>query len=117
VVVDVSSIGLVGGWPDFDFGIVFKPLVHPCAYRVFSGFGHIQALGFLDSRFQLALCLCLGPAQDVFVDGLAGLRIVPCSVPALPATVFSLSDVPLSVGAFFCHGIRLLFNDTTYHRK
>ncbi|MCQ5045955.1 hypothetical protein, partial [Dysosmobacter welbionis] len=31
--------------------------------------------------------------------------------------VFSFSDVSLSVGPFLCHGIRLLFNDTTYHRK
>ena len=117
VVVDVPPIGLVGRRSHFDFGIVLKPLIHPGTYCVLPHLGHIQAFGFLDGRFQLALRLCLGTAQDVFVDGLPGLRVMPCGVAALPSTVFSLSDVPLSVGAFLRHGIRLLFNDTTYHRE
>jgi len=117
VVVDVPPVGLVRRWSHFYLCVVLKPLVHPGTYCVFPGFGDVQIFGFLDGRFQFGLCLCLGPAQDVLVDGFAGFRIVPGGVAALPSTVFSLSDVPLSVGAFLRHGIRLLFNDTTYHRE
>ena len=117
VVVDVSSIGLVGRRPNFYLCVVFKPLVHPGTHCVLPRLGDIQALAFLDSRFQLALHLRLGAAQNVFVDGLSGLRIVPSGVPALPATVLPFSDVAFAVGPFLCHGIRLLCNDTTYHRK
>ena len=117
VVVDVPPVGLVRGRSHFHFCVVFEPLVHPGAYRVFSGFGHIQAFGFLNGRFQLGLSLCLGPAQNVFVDRLASFRVAPSGVAPLPATVLPFSDIAFSVGPFLCHGIRLLCNDTTYHRE
>ena len=62
-------------------------------YCVLSRLGDVQTLSFLDGHFQLCLRLCLGTAQNVFVDGLAGLRVVPCGVPALPSAIFSFSDV------------------------
>ena len=39
MVVDVAPVGLVGGGPDFDFGIVLEPHLHPLPYRVFANFG------------------------------------------------------------------------------
>ena len=58
----------MGGRSRFDLCVIFEPLVHPGTYRVLPRLGDVQALGFLDGRFQLVLRLCLGPAQDVFVD-------------------------------------------------
>lgn len=65
-------------------------------------------------HFQLGRRLCLGPAKDVLVDGLACLGIMPCGIPP---SIFSLSDVTFAVDLFLHHSIRLLFNDTIYHRK
>ena len=117
MVVDVAPVGLVRRGANFDPGVVLEPLIHPNAHRVLPRLGHVQAPGFLDGRLQLGLRLCLGPAQDVFVDGFARLRIVPGGVAPLPPAILPFSDVALTVGPFLSHSIRLLCNDTTYHRK
>ncbi|ERK59696.1 hypothetical protein HMPREF1546_03284 [Oscillibacter sp. KLE 1745] len=39
---------------------------------------------------------------------------MPCGIPP---SIFSLSDVTFAVDLFLYHSIRLLFNDTIYHRK
>ena len=74
-------------------------------------------LVFLDGLLQLFLALLLGLGQDVLVDDLARLRVPAGGVPPLPAAIFSLSDVTFAVDLFLHHSIRLLFNDTIYHRK
>ena len=48
VVVDVAPVGLVGGRPDFDLGVVLKPYLHPLSYGILPGLGLIQRLGFLN---------------------------------------------------------------------
>ena len=114
VVVDVAPVGLVGGWPYFYLGVVLKPHLHPLPHRVPANLGRVQSFRFLDCLFQLGLGLCLGFSQDVLVDGLACLGIMPCGIPP---SIFSLSDVTFAVDLFLHHSIRLLFNDTIYHRK
>ena len=81
----------MGGWAGLDLCIVFEPLIHPSTYYVLSHHGHVQALDFFNGRFRV--CLSLGPAQDVLVDRLSGLQIVPGCVATLPAATFSFSDV------------------------
>ena len=48
VVVDVASVGLVGGGPDLYFGVVLKPYLHPLSYGILPDLGLIQRLGFLN---------------------------------------------------------------------
>ena len=52
VVVYVAPVGLVGGWPDFDLGVVLKPYLkphlHPLPHRVLPGFALVQGLHLLD---------------------------------------------------------------------
>ncbi|MFR5844424.1 MAG: hypothetical protein ACLUEU_01120 [Oscillospiraceae bacterium] len=50
-------------------------------------------------------------AEDVFDDGLSGFRIVTDSVPAFPASILALSDVPFPVCSSFRHGISPFRNE------
>ena len=103
VVVDVALVGLVGGRPDFDFGVVLEPHLHPLPHRVLSCLGNVQSLGFSNGLFQLLLDLCLTSAQHILVDGFPRIRVMPCRVSAFPASVFSLANAAFSVGSFLCH--------------
>ena len=114
VVVDVAPVGLVGGRPHFDLGAVLKPYLHPLPYRVLSYFGQVQRLGFFNGSLQLFLDLCLGFAQHIFVDSLAGLRVMPRRVPSLPAAVLAFSNAAFTVGSFLSHMCRLLSSNTQY---
>ena len=49
---------------------------------------------FLDGFFQFFFYFRLRLAEDVFDDGLASFRIVTDCVPAFPASILALSDVP-----------------------
>ena len=106
VVVDIASVGLVGGWSDFQFGVIFEPHVHPLPQRVLSGFDDVQSFVFLNGPLQLFLDLSLGLAQNILDDGLACNGIGSCGVPTLPATILSLSQTALTVGSSFCHMIK-----------
>ena len=75
VVVDVTPVGLMGGWPHLHLGVVLKPFLHPLANRVPASLGRIQPLRFLDCLLQLCLGLRLDLAQDVLVNGPARLRV------------------------------------------
>ena len=66
---------------------------------------------FLDGLFQLFLDFCLCLTEDIFDDGLPRFGIVADCVPALPASVLSLADVPLAVCSSFRHGISPFRNE------
>ena len=97
VVVDVTPVGLMGGWPHLHLGIVLKPHLHPLANRIPPGLGRVQPLRFLNGGFQLCFCLRLGLAQDILVDGLACVWIPAGGVPTLPAAVLPFAEVTLPV--------------------
>lgn len=61
---------------------------------------------FLDRLFQLCFHLCLGLAQDAFVDCLSGFRIPPGGVASLPSTIAAFSDIAFTIGSAFCHSYR-----------
>ena len=65
--------------------------------------------------FQFFFDLCLGPAQDIFVDGFASFWITACGIPSFPAAIFSLADVSLAVRSSFCHVRHLLLDYPHYH--
>ena len=107
VVVDVSSIGPVRGGAHLDFGVVLEPEVHPLTYVILCRLEGIHFCIFLNCLLQLCFYLRLSLAEDVLVDSLAGLRVPPGGVTALPSTVRPLADATLAVGSAFCHLYRL----------
>ena len=66
---------------------------------------------FLDGLFQFFLDFRLRFSEDIFDDGFAGFGIVTDSVPALPSTVFSFSDIPFPICSSFWHGISPFRNE------
>ena len=107
VVVDVASVGLVGGGPHLDFGVILKPNVHPLADGILRCLERVYFRIFLDRLFQLCFYLRLGLAQDVFVDRFAGFRVPPGGVAAFPATIAAFSDITFTVRSALCHSYRL----------
>ena len=85
----------------FDFRVVLHPDLQPTPHGVGLGPSVVDADVFLDGFFQFLLDFRLRLTKDVFDDGLASFRIVTDSVPALPSTVLSFSDVPLAVCSSF----------------
>ena len=61
--------------------------------------------------FEFFLDLGLRLAEDIFDDGLSGFRIVTDSVPAFPASILALSDVPFPVCSSLWHGISPFRNE------
>ena len=49
---------------------------------------------------QLFFAFFLRFCQHIFVDGLAGFRVVACCIPTLPAAILTLADVTLAVCPF-----------------
>ena len=117
VVVDIALVGLVAGWPDFDFRHVLEPLVHPCTDGVFSTFGKVNLPDFHQRFLQFLLNFCLGFAQNILANLLSGGGVMPCGEPAFPSSVFSLSDVTLTVCSFLSHLQHLLGSSQHYHRR
>ncbi len=58
-----------------------RPVQHPVEHMQDA----VRALGVLDDCFQLLFDLGPGLAQDVFIDGLAGVRVAARRVAALLA--------------------------------
>jgi hypothetical protein len=61
-------------------------------------------------HFQLGRRLCLGPAKDVLVDGLACLGIMPCGIPP-PSFLFLMLPSPL---IYFFTIVFVSFSTTQY---
>ena len=94
-----------GALPDSGLGIDFIPQVHPLSHRVHTGPLDIQVFALRDGFLQFFLDLCLGLAQDILDDGLAGNRVSSRGVPTFPAAIFSLSQAAFAVCPAFCHSI------------
>ena len=60
MMINVTSMNLVGRRSDFDFAEIFKLFVHPLHYVVFVYVGHINLFGFCHSRFRFFFDLSLG---------------------------------------------------------
>ena len=105
VVFDVVRIIRFGVWSDARLGVDLVPRFHPRTDRVGSHFGYVQPLTFADRGFEFFLDLGLRLAQHVFDDPLSALRVIARSVPALPASILSFADIPLSVCSSFRHRI------------
>ena len=105
--LDDQFIPVGRGGADIGLGIELVPGAQPRGYRVFFAAAHIQALTFLQGFFQLFLDFGLCLTQHILDNPLAGLGVVPGGVPALPAAIFSLTDVTFAVGPLFCHGRNL----------
>ena len=117
VVLEEALAGLEGGWAQLDFRVVFHPDLQPATHGVGLGPSIVDADIFLDGLFQFFFDLGLRLAKHVFDDGLAGFGIVTDSVPALPASVFALSDISLAVCSSFRHSIDLLCNGKPYRKQ
>ena len=98
VVVNISAVGLMGGWSDFQLGIVFEPHIHPLTQRVLSSFDDIQTLVFLYGSLQLLLGLCLSLTQHILVNGFS-IGIMARCVSACPPSIFPLSDTSVTIKA------------------
>ena len=88
-------------------GAIFERLRNPFLLTTTAQNMHV----FLDGFFQLLLDFCLCFPQHILDDGLSGFGIVTDSVPALPSTVLTLSDVPLAVCSSLWHGISPFRNE------
>ncbi len=100
---------------DAQFCVVLQPSVQPLAYGVLTCLGGIEGSPLSDCLLEFCFDLCLGPAQNVLVDGLTGVWIASCGVAAFPAAILSLADVSFSVRSSFRHVRRLLLDYTHYH--
>ena len=81
MVFDETLVGLVGGGPDFQFGVVLQPEVQPLSYCVLSSPRNIQLASFLNGFFQFLFDLRLCFAKDVLVDGLTCRWVMSCGIP------------------------------------
>ena len=77
-----------------------------------NGFAYVQLLAFADRGLEFFLDLGLRFAQHVLDDPFSCLRVIARGVPPLPASVFSFSDIALTVCSSFWHGIDLLCQRT-----
>lgn len=105
MVVQIATVGGMGGGAYLHLCHVLEPDLHPRAQGALSRPGHIHSLASFDGFRQLFLHLCLCFAQDVLVDGFPGLRVSAGGVPSLPATVRAFANAALAVGTLLCHGI------------
>ena len=105
VVLEEALAGFEGGRSEFDFDIVFHPDLQPTTHGVGFCLAVVDADVFLDGFLQLFFYFRLRLAEDILDDGFSGFRIVTDSVPALPASVLSFSDISLAVCSSFWHGI------------
>ena len=103
VVVDVTSVGLVGGGTNLHLGVVLEPDIHPLSHGVLFCLYRVDMLCLLNSLLQLGPGLRLGSSQNVPVNGLPRLRVVTGGIPALPAAVLPFPKIALPVGSAFCH--------------
>ena len=65
------------------------------------------------NQFALYAVPGLHLAENVFDDGLAGFGIVTDCVPALPASVFALSDISFPVRSSLWHNINSFATNNT----
>jgi len=112
VVLQKALRGFEGRWAQLDFCVVFHPHFQPTPHGVVLGPPIVDSHVFFDGLFQLFLDLGLRFTQHVLDDGFASFRIVTDCVPALPASILALSDVPFPVRSSFWHGISLLCQRT-----
>ncbi len=112
VVLQKALSGLERGRSEFDFCVVFHPDLQPTPHGVGFCLAVVDTDIFFDGLFQFFLDLGLRLSQHIFDDGLASFRISANRVPAFPASVLALSDVPFSVcSSFFRHGISPFRNE------
>jgi len=105
VVFQKALRGFEGRWAQLDFCVVFHPHFQPTPHGVVLGPPIVDAHIFFDGFLQLFFYFRLRFAENIFDDGLSGFRISANCVPALPAAVLSLADVPLAVCSSFRHKI------------
>lgn len=90
MVVDVTTVGLMGGGADFQPGIIVEPGIQPLTDSILPGLDDIQSAGFLKCTAELFFGFRLGFAKDILVDALSGGEIVSCGIASLPtAAIFS----------------------------
>ena len=117
VVFQKALAGLERGRSEFYFRVVLHPDLQPTPHRVGLGPSVVDADVFLYGFLQLLLDRSLRLAENIFDDGFSGFRIVTDSVPPLPASVLSFSDIALTVRSPFWHKIDLLCNGTQYRKR
>ena len=105
MVLDVVGVVGFGVGPDAGLSVDLIPHFHPRTDRVSPGFGYVQPLAFADRGFEFLFHFGLRFTQYVLDDPFSALRVIARRVPALPASVLSLSDVPFPVCSSFWHGI------------
>jgi len=105
VVFQKTLAGFEGRWAQLDFRIVFHPDLQPTPHGVGLGPSVVDAHIFFDGFLEFLLNFCLCFAENIFDDGFSGFGITTDCVPALPAAVLSLADVPLAVCSSFRHKI------------
>ena len=103
--------GFECGRSEFYFCVVLHPHLKPTSHSVGLGPPIVDTDIFLDGFLQLFFYFRLRLSKNVLEDGLASFRIVTDSVPALPAAVFPLADVPFPVRSSFRHGISPFRNE------
>ena len=111
MVLDVIGVVGFGVGPDAGLGVDLVSCPYPQCHCVGSRFGYIQPLAFADRGFEFFLDLGLRFAQHVLDDPFSALRVIARRVPALPATILALSDVPLAVCSSFRHKISPFRNE------
>ena len=94
VVFQKTLRGFVGRWAQLDFLRSFPSTLPANSHGVGLGPSVVDTDVFLDGFFQFFFYFRLRLAEDVFDDGFASFRIVTDSVPAFPASILALSDVP-----------------------
>ena len=114
VVVDVVLVVQFCVRTEPGFGVDLVPGGEPRCHCVVVRFGDIQLLTVSDGLCQFLLDLCLGLAQDILGNPLAGSWVVGCRVSTLPAAILPFADVPFSICSAFCHCAAPPFSDTQY---
>lgn len=105
MVLEEALRGLECGRPQLHLSVVIHPYFQPTPHGVGLGSAVVDACIFLDGFLQFLLDFCLRLAEDTLDDGFPGFWIAAGGVAALPAPVFTFSDIAFAVCSSFWHGI------------
>lgn len=100
VVLNVTAIIFSGGVLDRWLAVDLVPEPAPLAHCVLSSLTHIDFCAFLNGLCELFFAFLLRLGKNVFIDGLAGDRIMTGGVAALPPAILALADIALAVCSF-----------------
>ena len=95
------------GIPNLRFDVDGIPELQPLFECITASLHRIELLAVLNRGTQLVLDLRLRSAKHIFRDHLP-VCIVSSGVPAFPASVFPLANIPFAVGSSFRHRVYLL---------